>query len=161
LTIFSRLAHRLLSLSLDCSPSRSFSSKDWTALDNDIFVSMSSAVSMQLRALSTKDKASQPKKEKLKRVSNDRRIQLIIFLCFPAVFSASNSATPVMTSTSRIAEIRPKNPIYRSRVTECRYPAIPDVSIVLTSMNHFPREEFSSNLKNCVDPRGFRWSARI
>jgi hypothetical protein len=101
------------------------------------------------------------KKEKLKRVSNDRRIQLIIFLCFPAVFSASNSATPVMTSTSRIAEIRPKNPIYRSRVTECRYPAIPDVSIVLTSMNHFPREEFSSNLKNCVDPRGFRWSAII
>ena len=130
-------------------------------MDNDIFVPMSSAVSMQLRTLSIKDKASQPKKEKLKRVSNDRRIQLIILLCFPVVFSSSNSATPVMMSASRIAEIRPKNPIYRSRVTECRYPAIPDVSIVLTSMHHVPREEFSSNLKNCVDPRGFRWSAII
>ena len=122
---------------------------------------MSSAVSMQLRTLSIKDKASQSKNEKLKRVSNGPRVQLIIFLCFPVVFSSSNSANPVQISASRIAEIRPTNPIYRSRVTECRYPAIPDVSIVLSSMNHFPREEFSSNLKNCDDPRGFRWSTII
>ena len=130
-------------------------------MDNDIFVPMSSAVSMQLRTLSIKDKASQPKNEKLKRVSNGPRVQLIIFLCFPVVFSSSNSATPVKMSASQIAEFRPTNPIYRSRVTECRYPAIPDVSIVLSSMNHFPREEFSSNLKNCDDPRGFRWSTII
>jgi hypothetical protein len=116
---------------------------------------------MQLRTLSIKDKASQPKNEKVKRVSNERRVQLIIFLCFPVVFSASDSATPVKMSGSRIAEIRPKNPSYRSRVTECRYPARPDVSIVLSSMNHVPREEFFSNLKNCIDPRGFRWSAII
>jgi hypothetical protein len=161
LTTFSRLAHRLLRLSLDCSPSRSFSNKDWTTVDNDIFVPMSSALSMQLRTLSIKDIASRTKNEKLKRVSNERRVQLIIFLCFPVVFSSSSSATPIKMSASRIAEIRPKNPIYRSRVAECRYPAIPDVSIVLSSMNHVPREEFFSNLKNCVDPRGFRWSATI
>lgn len=130
-------------------------------MDNDIFVPMSSAVSMQLRTLSIKDKTSQPKNEKLKRVSNDRRVQLIIFLCLPVVFSSSNSATPVKIGALRIAETRPKNPIYRSRVTECRYPAVPDVSIVLSSMNPVRREEFFSNLKNCVDPRGFRWSAII
>ena len=133
-------------------------------MDNDIFVPMSSTVSMQLRALSIKVKANRTKNEKLKRVSNERRVQLVILLCFPVVFSPSNSAAPVKMSASRIAETRPTNPInpiYRSRVTECRYPAIPDVSIVLSSMKHFPREEFSSNLKNCVDPRGFRWSATI
>ena len=130
-------------------------------MDNDILAPMGSAVSMQLRTLSIKDKASQPNNEKHKRVSNDRRVQLMIFLCFPVVFSSSNSATPVKMNAARIAEIRPRNLIYRSRITECRYPATPDISIVLSSMNHFPQEEFSSNLKNCVDPRGFRWSAVI
>jgi hypothetical protein len=89
---------------------------------------------MQLRTLAIKGKTSQ-KNEKLKRVSNERRIRLIILLCFPVVFSSSNSPTPVMMmSASPIAETRPKHPIYRSRVTECRYPAVADVSIVLSSV---------------------------
>ncbi len=129
-------------------------------MDNEIFVPMSSIVSTQLRTLSIEDKGSQPKNQKLKRSSNERRVQLLMFLCLPVVFS-SPSSTPAKMSASRIAEIRPKNPSYRSRVTECRYPAIPDVSIVLSSMSHVPREEFSSNIKDCVDPRGFRWSAII
>jgi hypothetical protein len=78
----------------------------------------------------------------------------------PVVFSSSSS-TPARMIGSRIAETRPKNPNYRSRVTECRYPAMPDVSLVLSSMKHFPREEFSSSIKDCQDPRGFRWSAII
>jgi hypothetical protein len=89
---------------------------------------------MQLRTLAIKGKTSQ-KNEKLKRVSNERRIRLIVFLCLPVVFSSSNSPAPVMTmSASRIAETRPRHPIYRSRVTECRYPAVPEVSIVLSSV---------------------------
>jgi len=161
LTTFSRLAHRLLRLSLALFTFPILFQTKIGQLWTTTFVPMSSAVSMQLRTLSIKDKASQPKNEKLKRVSNERRVQLMIFLCFPVVFSSSNSATPFKMSGSRIAEIRPKNPSYRSRVTECRYPAIPEVSIVRSSMNHVPREEFSSNLKNCVDPRGFRWWAII
>jgi hypothetical protein len=78
----------------------------------------------------------------------------------PVVFSSSSS-TPARMIGSRIAETRPKNPNYRSRVTECRYPAMPDVSLVLSSMKHFPREEFSSSIKDCQDPRDFRWSAII
>ncbi len=129
-------------------------------MDN-IFVPTSSVVSMQLRTPSIRGKASEQKIEKHKRISKDRRVQLIIFFWFPVVFSSLKSVTPAMTSAARIIEPGPRNPSYRSRVTECRYPAIPDVSIVLSSMNHVPREEFFSNLKNCIDPRGFRWSPII
>jgi hypothetical protein len=119
------------------------------------------SMSMQLRTFWIEDNASRLKDEKVKRVSNERRVQLIVLLCLPVIFSSSQSATPVKMKASRIAEIHPTNPAYRSRVTECRYPARTDVSIVRSSMNHFPREEFFSTLKNCVDPRGFRWSAII
>lgn len=205
-TTFSHLAYGLLSLSLDCSPPRSFSSKDWTAVDNAPFAVVSSTLFTQSHALVIKGKASQQKNKRLKRARQERQVQLIVLLCLPVVFSTSNSATPVRMSASRIAETRPPSPIYRSRVAECRYPAIPDVSIVLSAMNAstglsltgkspmvligpplvplldsgwvtrkdeqrvfqqnpsvhpISREEFSSSLKNCMNPRGFRWSALI
>ena len=208
MTTFSGLAQGLLSLSLDCSPPRSFSSKDWTAVDNGTFVVVSSALFTQPHTFLIKDTASQQQNNKLKRATNERQIQLIILLCLPVFLSSSNSATHVTMSISRIAETRPESPIYRSRVTECRYPAIPDVSIVWAAMSAstglsmtgksamaliapplmplpnsgrvlrllkdeqrvfqqnppvhpIPREEFSSSLKNCMNPRGFRWAAVI
>src|SRR5262245_27538037 len=121
---------------------------------------MSFAASMQLRTLSIEDKTSEPKLGKLKRMSTERRAQLILFFCLPVVFSSS-SPPPARMIGSRIAETGPKNPNYRSRVIECRYPAMPDVSLVLSSMKHFPREEFSSSIKDCADPRDFRWSTII
>jgi hypothetical protein len=130
-------------------------------VDNDICIPMSSAVSMQLRSLSINDKTGQQTNEKQKRISNERRVPFLILLCFPVFFSSSNSVIPVLMSAARIAESRPKNPRYSTRITECRYPDTPEVSIVLASMNPVPREEFSSNLKNCLDPRGFRWAAMI
>jgi hypothetical protein len=66
----------------------------------------------------------------------------------------------MMTGPHSVAN-RPQIPSYRSQITECRYSGKPDVSVVLASMNHVPREEFLSNLKNCLDPRGFRWAAMI
>lgn len=160
MTSLSRLAHRLLTLSLDCSPSRSFLQQRLDSCGQRRFRFRGSAVSMQLRTLWIKDKAGLLD-EKVKRLSNDHRVQLIMLLCFPVVFSSSHTAPPVKMRASRIAEMRPANPTYRSRVTECRYPAGPDVSVVRSSMKHFSKEEFFSTLKNCVDPRGFRWSAII
>jgi hypothetical protein len=116
---------------------------------------------MLLRMLSMTSKANEGQHEKYHRVSNERRVQLMIYLCFPVVLSSSNAATPMVMSASRMVESRPKNPAYRTRVTECRYPMMPDESIVLASMNPAPREEFASSLKDCVNPRGFRWSAVI
>jgi hypothetical protein len=105
--------------------------------------------------------ANEGQHEKYHRGPNDRRVQLIVYLCLPVVFSSSNAATPIVMSASRIAESRPKHQGYRTRVTECRYPMMPEESIVLTSMHRAPREEFASSLKDCVNPRGFRWSAVI
>ena len=177
-------------------------------MDNGTFVVVSSTLFTQPRPLSLKGQASEQKDNKLKWAPRERRIQLIILLCLPVFLSSLNSATQVTMSMSRIAETRPEIPIYRSRVAECRYPAIPDVSIVQASMNAsaglsitdksatvlivsslvplrnsgrvlrlskherrvfqqnprthpIPREEFSSSLKNCMNPRGFRWSAVI
>ena len=125
-------------------------------MDNDI--SNEFAVSMQLLALSIKFKTSQWNQ---KRLSRARRTHPSIFLCLPVILSSCTLVTLAMTSGSPTAAGRPQIPSYRSQITECRYSGKPDVSVVLASINHVFREEFLSNLKNCLDPRGFRWAAMI
>ena len=85
----------------------------------------------------------------------------MILFYLPVVLSACGFVSLAMMSEPHIVANRPLVPSYRSQITECRYSGIADVSVVLASMNHVPREEFLSSLKNCLDPRGFRGAAMI
>jgi hypothetical protein len=81
---------------------------------------------------------------------------LVTLVFLPVVTSIPNSAPPVATSWSSNGVSGHGLSRYRTRITQCRYPAIADVSVILASMKHFSREEFSSSLKRCLEPPAFR-----
>jgi hypothetical protein len=111
--------------------------------------------------VSIKCEASPRTNDKSRRLF-ERRARLNLILCLPVVLLwSSDSEAPGTPNTLSIAESRPKISRYRTQITECRYPGLGGVSIQLASMNNSWREEFSSTLKDCVNPRSFRWTAEI
>jgi len=92
----------------------------------------------------------------------ERRTRLNFILFLPLVLlSPSDLATLVTPNALLTKENHTKMPRYRTQITECRYPGFAGVSLLLASTHNNWREEFSSTLKDCVNPRGFRWTAEI